>query len=474
MIFYKLKEKINNTPIEIKASFAYMFSNVLQKCLSFFTLPIFVSLLTTNEYGECTIYQTWVSILSIFITLNLAYGSFSTAMIKFENSRDEYVSSIQTIFIILASVFLFLFIVFDGFFTNLFDLPLKLLVFMLLEIVSQNTILIWTAKKRFEYKYKEIIFISLLNSFLSIIVALVFVNNFEQKGYARIVGYGIPTILIGLIVFIINIVKGKKIYNKKYWEYALKFNIPLLSYYLSQIVFNQSDKIIIERLTNKNDVAMYGIAYNLAMILTFVLNSINNSYVPWLYERIKKREEQKNKSVSINIAIVLCLMLLCVIWYAPELIEIIADERYESAKFAVAPIAISMLLLFYSQLFINVEFFFEDRTSLIKSSILAAIVNIILNYLFIPIYGYIAASYTTLFSYIVFTVSNYLVVSNEYIKTNKLTQLYDIKMLFIIFVFFVIISFLGVKLYQKFTIRLIVTIMVLILLLLNIRKSKKK
>ena len=42
-----------------------------------------------------------------------------------------------------------------------------------------------------------------------------------------------------------NYKQGKKFFSKKYWKYALKFNIPLIPYYLSQVVFNTSDRIMI-------------------------------------------------------------------------------------------------------------------------------------------------------------------------------------------------------------------------------------
>ena len=58
---------------------------------------------------------------------------------------------------------------------------------------------------------------------------------------------------------------------------------------------------------------------NLAMILTFVLNAINGSYVPWLYGKIKKNNAQDNKSISLILIMLMGLIILCVIWYAPEL-----------------------------------------------------------------------------------------------------------------------------------------------------------
>ena len=83
----KIKKRYNEIPLTVKVSTSYAVCSILQKCLSFITLPLFTRLLTTEQYGQYTIYSSWSGILMIFLTLNLAYGSFQTAMVKFEEKR---------------------------------------------------------------------------------------------------------------------------------------------------------------------------------------------------------------------------------------------------------------------------------------------------------------------------------------------------------------------------------------------------
>ena len=93
----QLISKYKNVPVEVKASIYYTICSIVQKCIVLITLPIFTRLMTTQQYGQYSIYQSWMNIVAIFATLNLQYGSFDTAMIKFENDRDRYISSIQGI-----------------------------------------------------------------------------------------------------------------------------------------------------------------------------------------------------------------------------------------------------------------------------------------------------------------------------------------------------------------------------------------
>lgn len=466
----KMKEKYNAIPLTVKVSVAYAVCSILQKCISFFTLPLFTRILTKEQYGQFTIYQSWSGILTIFLTLNLAYGSFSSAMVKFEDKRDSYASSVQGICLILSVGFLAVYLPVQGFWNRLFELPTYIILVLVAEIAAQTAVLLWSEKKRFELKYKSVIFVTLLTSVCGPIAAYILITATEEKGYARIIGYALVNILIGGIIFFINTYKGKMLYEKTFWKYALSFNIPLLAYYLSQMIFNQSDRIMISHICGIGDAALYGVAYNLAMLMTFVLNAINNSYVPWLYSKMKTEGAEANKTISCGIAVLMSLVNLCIIWFAPEIIAVMAGKEYSEAVWVVAPVSMSLLLLFYSQLFINIEFYYEEKSFLVIASISAAVINIVLNFWFIPLFGFIAAGYTTLFSYIIFAVSNYMAMKKILKKHLKEDNLFNYKSLLLIVILFMTISFCGVLLYDMLIIRITVTSAVFIVLLVCLPK----
>lgn len=461
----RIIEKWRNVPLAVKVSTAYAMCSILQKCLSFLTLPLFTRLLTTEQYGQYTIYQSWSSILTIFLTLNLAYGSFSTAMVKFEKHRDTYISSLQGICLVLCAVFILIYFPLKTLWNQLFRLPTFLVLIMVLEILTTAGMQFWTGKKRFEYKYKSVIFVTLLQSFAAPLLALILVQHSEEKGYARIIGYAFVYIVIGGILFCINFFRGKRVYSKEFWRYAFRFNTPLIVYYLSQMIFNQSDRIMIDHYCGEGDAAQYGVAYNLAMVLTFILNAINNSYVPWFYGKIKEGKTKENQTVASGIALIMALLLLCVIWYAPEIIRIMAGEQYMEAVGVVAPVAMSLLLLFYAQLFINIEFYYEERRLLVLASIAAAVLNIVLNALLIPRFTFVVAGYTTLASYVVFVICNYFAMVKTLRIHGQNNDAYQIVTLVVIFMAFLACGFLGVALYNFLAVRIVITVIVFLILL---------
>lgn len=391
-------------------------------------------------------------------------------MVKYETRRNEYISAIQGICLLLSAVFLIIYLPFRNVWNQLFELPTIFVLLMISEIIFSTATTLWMGKKRFEYKYKSVVAVTLLTAIFSPVLAYILVCMVDQKGYARIVGYAGINILVGIIFFILNVKRGKRLYNKEFWKYAFGFNVPLLAYYLSQVIFNQSDRIMISHITGTSDAAMYGVAYNLAMILTFILNAINGSYVPWLYGKIKDHKAEENKTISLILVILMGLMVLCVIWYAPEIIVIMAGKNYEAAIYVVAPVAMSLLLLFYCQLFINIEFYYEEKKMLVYGSVGAAVLNVVLNAVLIPAFGFVAAGYTTFISYIVFALSNFYTMRLVLKKRKLPDNMYNYKALLIIFILFMISGFLGVILYASLVARVIITLIVFGLLVLNRNK----
>lgn len=461
--------KYRKLPIEIKASTWYTICTILQRAISFFTLPIFTRMLSTSEYGKVSIYQSWLGVIIIFTTLNLQYGSFNTAMIKYENQKDEYIASLEGICTVLTLSTMILFLIFPEFWSGVFDLPFVLLIVMLFEIISIASINFWSGKNRFEYKYRKMIALTLALAVLSPLVSIVFIlKSNGDKGVAKILGNSVVYILLGIIIFIYNVYKGKKIINKSFWKYALKFNIPLIPYYLSQIIFNQSDRIMISKLVGIDKSGIYSVAFSFAIVLSFIINAINSSYVPWVYRCIKNNNIKKISPITNILVILITFMLFFLVLFAPEIIYLFAGERYIEAIWIIPPVAVSQLFLFLSQICINIMFYYEDNMSLVKGSILSAVLNLILNYIFINRFGYLAAGYTTLICYIVFFICNYY-----YMKKNWSINMcgrkipYNFNAILSIVCLFLTIIFIILMFYENLIIRSSILLVFIIIIIIK-------
>ena len=462
-------KKWNAVPVAVKASAVYAVCSILQKCLSFLTMPLFTRLMTTAQYGQYMVYTSWSSIFTIFITLYLAFGCFNTAMVRFEEDSDRYIAAIQGICTALAVVFLAIYLPFRNFFNKLFELPTALVLLMVAEIVMTFSLSCWYGKLRFSFRYKPVAAVTLLIAVLSPLLAYFLVTASPEKGYARIFGYGLVVVAFGGAIYIRNLLRGKSFFHKKYWRYALSFNVPLIPYYLSQVVFNQSDRIMISHFSGQDKAGIYGVACTLALVLNFVLNAINDAYVPWLYRNLKIKNTSDSPKVANIIGVLMAVLLLGVIGLAPELIHLLAGEQYREAVWAVGPVAVSVLLLFYSQLFINIQFYYEQKGMLVFASLGAAVLNIVLNALMIPRFGFLAAAYTTLVSYLVFAGANFWAMRQTLKKQAIQEKLFDMRGLSLILLAFVVLSAAAMALYDYLVIRLAIAAVFVIVLAFRFR-----
>jgi len=458
---------LRSANIEAKASLAYLICNIIQKSITFLTLPLFTRLLTTTQYGQYNIYTSWSAILSIFTTLNLPYGTFGRAMVKFDNDRDGYICAVQTLCTVLSLLFILIYFPFNGYLVKIVKLPMSIILIMVGEILFSTSIQFWFGKNRFEFQYKNVVLVTISMALISPICGLIFVLNSEEKGYARIIGFAVITMMFGLVIYIRNYIHGRIVYKQEYIRYAIGFNVPLIVYYLSQVLFGQCDRLMIDYFCGTDKAGIYGVAQQLALALNFVLTSINGAYTPWMYGKIKEKHYKDNVNISLIIAVLMSSLLLGIIWMAPEIIMILGGIRYIEAIWVVPPIAMSLLLLFYAQLFINLQFYMERKSELIVGSILAAALNVILNQLYIPRFGYFVAGYTTFFSYGIFALCNYYFARKSCTSSPEVMELFNIKALLIILLLFVVFGFLGMILFPYRYIRYAVIIVISLLLFIK-------
>lgn len=67
----KLLVKYRSIPVQVKASLWFLICAFLQKGISFITTPIFTRLLSTSEYGQYNVFNSWMNIIIVIVTLNL-------------------------------------------------------------------------------------------------------------------------------------------------------------------------------------------------------------------------------------------------------------------------------------------------------------------------------------------------------------------------------------------------------------------
>ena len=308
---------------------------------------------------------------------------------------------------------------------ELLDMSTLLMAAMFLEIWAHSAYQFWSNRERVNFRYKKLVAVTLTYVLLRPVLGVFCVLHSDPSHQveARVLSaLAVNVSLFSVLYFSIS-GKGKQFFNKRYWMYALRFNIPLLPHYLSQIVLNQSDRLMIQRLCGPEETAYYSVAYTLAMVLQILNTSVSSTMNPWIYKTIKKNEVKKIGKVSYSVLMLIALLNIMVILAAPELLSILAPGSYQAAVWVVPPVTVSVYFMFLYNLFATFEYYFEKTHYVAMATIVGAVLNVILNALLIPKFGFVAAGYTTLVCYILYACAHYhfmCKVNSEYLPGEKI------------------------------------------------------
>lgn len=467
----KYLSKIKGASEPVKAAFWFTVCSIINKCIQIITVPIFARILSTEEYGQYSIFISWQSILLIISSLNIHSNVFNNGMIKYKDEQKHFLSSMQGLTTVVTIIMLAVFLLFYDGVVAYVGLPGPIIALLLVEIMLTSGYELWAAKQRFDFKYKWIVISTIVLVMLNPIIGLVFVTFSEEKGYARIISVLVVQILIYGIIYIYNIKESKAIFRKEWWLYALGLALPLIPHYLSQTLLNQMDRIMISNMCGNDMAGIYSVAYSGAMILQIVGKSIQSSYTPWIYRRMEEKQTKDIARVANGLIILVGVLNFLLICFAPEVIAILAGEKYKEAIYVIPPVACSAYLIFLYSMFCVIEFYYEMTKPMMIASVMGAGINYLTNRLMIPVFGYYAAGYTTLFCYLLFTVFHYFIMQKA-LKKNNQEAVYDKKAILIISVFMLLFGNFMSVLYDKLLWRYGLLLLFMIIGIINWKRIK--
>ena len=440
-------------PIQAKASFWFLLCLFLQKSISVLTTPVFTRLLTTAEFGQYNVFTSWLGITSAIVSLNLSFGVYSQGLIKFDKEKDKYTSSLTGLTTVLMLGWTIIYLSFSSYWNRLFSLTTIQMLSMLVIIWTSAIFNFWATYQRAEYKYVGLLVLTIIVSVAKPILGIVLIYHADDKVTARILGVLIVEVVCYAWLFIIQQYKGKRFYDGRFWKYAILFNLPLLPHYLSHTILNSADRIMIGRMTSVSETGIYSLAYSIALVMTLFNTAIMQTINPWLYQKIKDKEYNSISNIGYISLIVISVANLLLIAFAPEIVAVFAPIEYYEAVWAIPPVAMSVFFMFAYDLFAKFAFYYEKTVFIMLASVIGAMLNIILNYCLIKEFGYIAAAYTTLLCYFVFTLFHYVFMNKVCDDYCNSARPYSSKKLSIILVCFIMLSFSIMLTYHNLIIR---------------------
>jgi O-antigen/teichoic acid export membrane protein len=388
-IVYKPMENINLRAL------IFLICQLISQGLGFILAPILTRLLIPADYGRATTYVTYLAVLSIFISIQSASTINNAKMDYTEEQFKEYLSSVIGMVLLIYLGFQSLFAIFVQPLSSILGYDPWLIILMPVVALGNYGISFVTMLYIREKRAFMFMIISLTNAIFSALLSLLFiVITSGDKAVAKIVGYSIPSIVVGLLVLVVYALRGRKLYQKAYYNYAFKLSIPFFMGSLSSFLNLQSDRLMLVKLSGLNAVGIYSFAVTMALPMMTLVNALNNSWLPRFFDLYKDQKYELLNKSSKNYQLTYTFLTLGFLLISPEIITLIASSKYYGAISMVPWLVVAYYFSFMGRFPVNFMVFHKKVKSVSLSTFLSAVFTILLNWFMIPMYGALGAAIT--------------------------------------------------------------------------------
>lgn len=382
-----------------KASSYYIVGSLFNKGFSFLTVPIFTRILSTSDYGIVTTYNSWVSILAMVMGFAI-YMGIRAAFIDYKDQMNNFMS-VTTTFTLMSGAVIYLFVG-GGILLLKINVNIAMIFLCLIHGLSSALIQNYSMYLMMQFRYKLRTALMILPSLLSVIISVVAILTVVKSELymGRIVPTAMINVACGLLILATVYNKSHMLFNKTYLKYALSISMPLVLHGIALNILSQSDRTMITILADSSQTGIYSLIYNFSMIATVITTSFDGVWVPWFTERLKGREIKEINVIAEDYINLMTYAMIGVILCGPEVVKLLASNKYWEGITIIPPIVLANYIIFAYTLYVNIEHYHKKTPYITVNTLIAAATNLILNFIFIPKYGYVAAAYTTLISYL--------------------------------------------------------------------------
>lgn len=451
----------------------YSVGNFIIRSISFLLLPLYSNLLSTTEFGDYALLVSMYSIIAV-----LYQSGMQNALTKYylenENQvqRKKIFSSIFNSIVISGILLTCLSIIFSKGISQLIlgtqhDSKLISIIFIALFFETLSFFPLHLLKTK--EKARKVVTYSSVSAVINLLLNVVFVYKMRMDIEGIFIAQMLSSLALTIIVFPSVLPEIQMYIDKVLLKKMFLFSLPFVVSGLFSSAVDVSDRFILNIFTSKDEVGIYTLSYKIAMIMNVFVISFRTAWIPRAlnvynsqnYSVIFGNTLKKLTSVSLTI-------LLCITLFSPYLFHIrlfgvtILNKNFEPGLVILPYILLgyffSGLAIFYS-LF---PFISSKSYYFLYSDLIAFVVNILLNFILIPLVGMVGAAIATTLAY--FASALFLF----FISRRKINITYPIKNLSTIIISCLVLLIIGMNLKNL----LVDVVIIIIYLTLIVRLSK--
>ncbi|WP_368894035.1 oligosaccharide flippase family protein [Kluyvera ascorbata] len=436
----------------------YFIGDLFVKGFMFISLPLLSRIMGPEDYGRMSLINAAIMILYVFISLNLQNAILNSFM-KQDVDFPRYLGTVVIGLTAVQFMLVIICILFSNHISELLSITTNDLHWVIAICVLLSYIYIYTSYlqgARISGEFVKINTISKISEVCLIFIIAYLIH--EQKYLSKV----ISQLIISTILFFYVINKIKKIavfkFDLKYFIAAIMFSAPLIIHVLSNSLLSQADRLIIAREMGASEAGIYSFSYNIGMGIIVVIMAWNSSWQPKLYRLL---DSNKNTDISINIyksSIAVAFLAIIAMLFSKEMVVVFAGKAYVEGITIVPIIIIGNALIHVYLCYVNFSFYMKKTLLISLGTVSAMLINIALNYYFIPLYGIAGAAWATVFSYVTLALFHYF-IATFILKKNIISIVLLLGFLSLLLAAYIVVRYLNeMNVIKAFGIKIIIVI----------------
>jgi len=403
----------------IKNSVIYLVSSMTSRGIPILLLPVSTRYLTPEEYGLLSIFFISVYLYTALIGMNMQ-ATISRNFYKLERSDlSLYVGNILFVLIITFTIYFFLTWLINIFVDEIFSIPVNWLFaapfLAVMSIVNElNTTILRNEQRAYMFGSFEV-----ANTAIKMGATVIFLVVFALGWYSQVLGF----IFGAFVFFIIGLAYMRSrsyiclSFDQEKFKSILKISIPLVPHALGGLVIVMSDRIFIEQMVGLEAVGLYSVGYSFGMIVSLFTDAFIKAWSPWFYKTLAEPSfEDKIRIVKFSYIFIAGIFFLAAavgVFGNFILPYFVAPQFFEAGQY-IFWVALGYAFRGVYQIFFPYLVHINRTSFLAASTVLAAIINLVLNYVLIDLFGAIGAAYATTGAYFVSAALVFLYQQRNY------------------------------------------------------------
>lgn len=402
-----------------KHSGIYAIGAIAQASLSFLLIPFYTRYLSQADYGRLEILQTFLKVLLFLIPLGLPSAILKCYHRDAKSQTERKILTSTAFFFVLVAGLLQTLILL--FFVHplsqfLIKINFGLLIYTVIAASFFAALLeLELSFLRAEEKSRSYTVVFLLRFILTLGITIYLVVGLKWGLFGALLGNVAAQILTFLtfLPYLKNYVKIS--YSKLALTKLLSFGLAILPASIAMWVMDLSDRYFLSHFGSLEMVGVYSVGYRIGFILEFALViPFQLAWPPFSFRIAKHKNHRQIYARTLTYFFFIGIFsFLALSFFAPEIVKVIAPKNYASAALIVPLVALAYV--FYGMHFVVAPgIHLEGKTKYYPLAIVfPAALNLLLNYLLIPIYGMWGAAEATFIAFVFVLILTYF-ISNHF------------------------------------------------------------